>query len=72
MDETDEALSAHIAGLAELLAKAAKYAAEAAELMIDGKRTNAFIALRPIEKMVPEAQAALDATYALYRKAQPR
>ncbi len=72
MDRTTAALTANIAALADLLAEAAKYAAEAAEAMAGGNRNLAVGTLLQIEQTVPDAKAIMDATFALHRIAGRR
>lgn len=69
MDRTTAALTANIATLADLLAEAAKYAAEAAEAMAAGNRNLAVGTLLQIEQTVPDAKTIMDATFALHRVA---
>ncbi|WP_029003928.1 hypothetical protein [Azorhizobium doebereinerae] len=72
MDRTTAALTANIAALADLLAEAAKHAAEAAEAMAGGNRNLAVGTLLQIQQTVPDAKAIMEATFALHRVAGQR
>lgn len=63
----DTAITANIAALNDLLAAAARRAAEARELMQNGERNGAFGALLDFDGVLEDAKALYGAALALHR-----